>query len=145
MRIETVSLDLLLPIEPVLRFEKNIANMFNHFDQKIFRAIPVIEYPVAGDQRFIMGDGHHRAAYCYLTQQPAVIEVLESDREVFGKVVGAFSYFERIEDFVNCYFTGFKIDCEKNNIYSIEHLVRKKAETEPHGIIAEKLQLLDQA
>jgi len=143
MRLETVPLDLLISIEPALHFEQNMVNMFKHFDRKRFGRIPVVGYSAAGIDKFIMGDGHHRAAYCYLTQQQANIEILETDREVYGKIVGAFSYFERIETFISAYLTVYKVGCDENNVYSIEDMVRNQARINPNGIVARKLQLLD--
>jgi len=142
MKLETVPVSKLLPLEVALRFEKNIANMFNHFDERIFRPIPVVSYSQRGEVFFIMGDGHHRASYCYLAGKSAPIEIIETNLDIYMRHQGAFNSFERINDFVSAYEDFYRPNSGRWGVYSVEDLVLKQAECNPQGIVAEKLCLL---
>jgi hypothetical protein len=138
MRLETVSLDLLVPIETSLRNESVVKSMFSYFDKRLFRPILVIDYQRDGQDVFLMGDGHHRAVYCYLNGIPANIKVLETDREVYGCALGA----DYVSEFVSNYEEHYKQSCDHFGIHSIEDLARRQAELSPEGIVAQKLRKL---
>ncbi len=138
MRIETVCLDLLIPMEYDLSNDDQVRRMFERFIPEIFLPIPVIEYHER-EKLYLMGDGHHRAVYCYLADLPATIKVLETDDDIHEEYVGAFSYHRDINSFISRYQTEFKESRERRGVFSIKDLVKNHARQEPYGFVAEQL------
>ncbi len=138
MRIETVSLDLLIPLEFELYSDHKIGRMFEEFDPERFLPIPVIEYQER-EKLYLMGDGHHRATYCYLAKLPATIKVLETDDEVQRESVGAFRGHNDINSFIFRYQIFLREDCENWGVFSIKDLVENQARQQPDGFVAEQL------
>lgn len=138
MRIETVSLDLLIPIEYELSNDYTVRRMVERFIPEIFLPIPVIEYHER-EKLYLMGDSHHRAVYCYLTDRPATIKVLETDDDVRGEYVGAFTSHSNVNSFISAYETNYREDRERNGVFSIKDLVENQAREDPYGFVAEQL------
>lgn len=132
-----MSSEVLLPIEIELYSPEKIQKMFDSFDIEKFAPIPVASHPKK-QGFYILGDGHNRAAYCYLTKQPATIKILETDKDIYPRS-GAFRDYNNIKDFQMDYVSTFGPFCERNGIFSIEDLVRNHAKRNPSWFIAKKL------
>ncbi len=138
MRIKTVSLDLLIPIEVYIAVESTVQRMFESFKPQSFGPISVIEYQER-EKLYLMGDGHHRATYCYLAGLPATIKVLETDEEVRVGFTGIFQCYGSVDNFISKYQTEYKERCKKCGIFSIKDLVENQARRRPDGFIAAQL------
>ncbi len=138
MRIETVSLDLLIPIEYEISSDYTLRRMFERFTPERFLPIPVIDYPER-EKLYLMGDGHHRATYCYLADLPARIKVLETDEDVYKEICGAFRNQVNIDSFISAYETDFRKDRERKGVFSIKDLVENQAREDKYGFIAKQL------
>ena len=141
MKFESVSIDVLLPIDHCLR--NNFEIFLKEFNPALVRSkypIPVISYGLRrGEQRYILGDGHHRSAALYLCGDKVPLKILETDDEISKCNEGAFDpdFFTSKKLFLRYYKENWKPILENSGIRSIPDLVH-------HAYTPEKLKDLEE-
>src|SRR3989338_10749684 len=124
MKFTTSNAGLLIPIEWNLPHLETLVNNFSlevvhHFP------VPVIPYPVLGEeQRYILGDGHHRSAVLYLREEPVPLKILETDEEILFCNEGAFFREKNREGFLRSYYTSYKPCVDRHGIKSLPDFVK---------------------
>ncbi len=119
MRIESVSVNLLIPTQRIV-FADKIDRFLREFEQKLWKPVSVVEYK-SDSGLYLMGDGHHRACCAYLRQNPLLVQILETDEEVLLCDKGVFQYMESRRQFIEKYECLWK----HNGVKSIEELLNR--------------------
>lgn len=102
MRFEKADSGLLRPIQAISSARLN--DLLKAFNPALLQPVPVVEI-CEEEQRYILGDGHHRSTLYYFRREEVPLAVLETDEDIRRYPHGAFhnSHFLGRDDFLSYY------------------------------------------